>query len=182
MATWNFDPAHSIASFSARHMMVTTVNGRFTTAPTGKIEFDPANPAAASVEAVIDATSLESGAADRDGHLKSHDFLDVGTYPTITFKSTKVVASGSEAAKIHGDLTIRNVTLPVVLDAEFLGTAKDPWQGQTRAGFSATTKINREDFGLTWNVALEAGGVLVGKDIKITLDIEAVKVEETVTA
>ncbi|MBK8023589.1 MAG: YceI family protein [Chloroflexi bacterium] len=180
MALWTLDKAHTTANFSARHMMVATVHGRFA-APTGTINFDPANPTAASVEATIDATTLTTDLADRDGHLKSPDFLDVAKYPSITFKSTKVEPQGQDTAKVTGDLTIRGVTRPIVLDVEFLGTAKDPWGGH-RAGFSATARINREDFGLTWNVALEAGGVLVGKDIKLTLEAEAILVPESEAA
>lgn len=170
MAIWNIDPAHATAEFSARHMMVATVRGRFAP-PTGTLEFDPANPAAASVEATIDATTLTSGQADRDAHLKSPDFLDVANFPTITFKSTKVEVTGENEANVTGDLTIRGITKPVTLKAEYLGSATDPW-GNTKAGFTAETKINREDWGLTWNVALEAGGVLVGKDIKLSIDAE----------
>lgn len=181
MATWNFDPTHTYASFSARHMMVTTVRGRFDAAPTGTLVFDPANPAATVVEATIDASSVHTGLADRDGHLKSPDFLDVANYPNIVFKSTRVDVSSDSTAKLHGDLTIRNITRPVVLDVEFLGLTNDPWGGK-RAGFSAETKINREDWGLTWNMAIEAGGVLVGKDIKLNLDVEAILVPETAQA
>lgn len=175
MANWNFDPAHTSASFTARHMMVTTVRGYFAP-PTGKLVFDPANPADASVEAEIDATTLTSGVADRDNHLKSPDFLDVAKYPTITFKSTKVDMQDESNALVTGDLTIRDVTRPVTLKVEYLGMQADPWGGQ-RAGFTAEAKINREDWGLTWNVALEAGGVLVGKEIKLNLELEAVLVD-----
>jgi polyisoprenoid-binding protein YceI len=180
MATWNIDTTHAHAEFSARHMMITTVRGGFKNV-SGTVVFDPANPAAASVEAIIDTTTIDTGFADRDNHLKSPDFLDIANYPTITFKSTKVEPKGDNEAKIHGDLTIRGVTKPVVLNAEFLGAATSPF-GDERAGFSATTQINREDWGLTWNMGLEAGGVLVGKEIKITLDLEVIKVPETVQA
>lgn len=180
MAKWNLDSTHTYANFSARHMMVTTVRGSFQKV-TGTIDFDPANPAAASVYAEIDAASIQSGMADRDNHLKSPDFLDVATYPTITFQSTKVEPAGQDTAKIHGNLTIRGTTRPVVIDAEFIGVNTNPW-GQTVAGFAGRTKINREDFGLTWNVALETGGLLVGKDITIDLDVEAQPVAETTQA
>lgn len=175
MATWTFDPTHSAANFSVRHMMITTVRGTFPTI-SGSIDFDPANPAAASVNADIDAASITSGVTDRDNHLKSPDFLDVATYPTLSFKSTRVEMTGDSTAKIHGDLTIRNVTRPVVLDAELLGLGVDPFAKVEKAGFTARTRINREDWGLTWNVALEAGGLLVGKDINIELEVQAVKV------
>ena len=180
MATWKFDPAHTSASFSARHMMVTTVRGTFAP-PTGTLEFDPANPAAAHVHAEIDATTLTSGVTDRDNHLRSADFLDVANFPKITFNSTKVQVTGDDTADVTGDLTIRGVTRPVVLKTEYLGKVASPF-GDTRAGFSASTKINREDWGLNWNVAIEAGGVLVGKEIKIELELEAILVPETEAA
>lgn len=173
MAKWNLDPTHSSAEFSARHMMVTTVRGSIKNA-TGWIEFDQANPALGAVEVTLPAAEIFSGLADRDNHLKSPDFLDVANFPHITFKSTKVEVTGENEGKITGDLTIRNVTKPVTLDVEFLGQEKDPWGGTARIGFSGSTKINREDFGLTWNVALESGGLLVGKEIKITVDAEAI--------
>lgn len=181
MAAWTLDPSHTAAEFSARHMMVTTVRGGFRNV-TGTLEFDPANPAAARVEAVIHtADMISTGVVDRDNHLKSQDFLDVANYPTITFKSTRVEPLSDQRAKIYGDLTIRDVTRPVVLDAEYLGTIASPW-GDQRAGFTGSVTVNREDFGLTWNVALEAGGMLVSKDVKITLDVEAIKVAEEVPA
>jgi polyisoprenoid-binding protein YceI len=178
MAKWTFDLAHTSADFSARHMMITTVRGGFKNV-TGSIDFDPTNPAAASVEAVIDTTSMSStGVADRDNHLKSPDFLDIANFPTITFKSTKVEpSSDGQSAKVTGDLTIKDVTRPVTLDVDFLGQVNSPF-GDVRAGFAGSTKINREDFGLTWNMALEAGGWLVGKDITINLEVEAILVPE----
>src|SRR5262249_14022132 len=147
----------------------------------GTLEFDPANPAASSVDVTIDAASINTGVTDRDNHLRSADFLDVANHPNITFKSSNVEAKGDTHAKVTGDLTIHGVTKSVVLDVEFLGQTGSPF-GDTRAGFEATTSINREDFGLTWNVALEAGGVLVGKEIKLNIDAEAVLVTETATA
>ena len=180
MTLWNIDTTHAQANFAARHMMITTVRGSFNKI-TGTINFDPANPSAASVEAVIDTTTMSSTGNDqRDGHLKSPDFLDIEKFPTITFKSTKVEANGSEG-KIYGDLTIKGVTKPVVLQAEFLGQGKSPF-GTTVAGFNGKTKINREDFGLNWNMALEAGGWLVSKDITIELDVEAVLATEAAPA
>lgn len=176
MATWKFDAAHTSASFSAKHLMVTTVRGHFA-APTGTLEFDPENPAASKVEATIDATTLVTGVTDRDNHLKSADFLEVDKYPTITFKSTKVELTGDSEGKVTGDLTIHGVTRPVTLNVEYLGMVNSPF-GDKRVGFTATAKINREDWGLTWNVAIEAGGVLVGKDIKLELDLEAILVPE----
>lgn len=176
MPQWKLDTAHSSADFTVRHMMVTNVRGQFQNV-SGTIDFDPENPANASVEATIEAASINTGAEDRDAHLKSADFFEVEKYPHITFKSTNVDVTGDNSAKINGDLTIRDVTKSVVLDVEFLGQGGSPF-GDTRAGFEASTKINREDFGLTWNQALETGGVLVGKDIKINLDVQAVLVTE----
>ena len=180
MAIWNIDSAHATAAFSARHMMVTNVRGQFQKV-SGTIEYDPANPNASKVEAVIETSSMAStGNEQRDQHLVSPDFLSVENYPTITFKSTKVeVERNGNEGKVYGDLTIRDVTRPVVLNVEKLGESVNPW-GSNVVGFTATTKINREDFGLTWNMALEAGGWLVGKEIKIELDVEAAKVTEPV--
>lgn len=174
MALWTLDSTHSNANFSVRHMMVTTVRGQFKSGVTGTIDFDPANIAAAKVDATIQAGSIETGVADRDAHLSSPDFLDAANFPVITFKSTKVSPTGASTADITGDLTIRGVTREVVIKAEFIGVSKSVFDGKDRAGFEGSTVINREDFGLTWNVALEAGGVLVGKDLKISLDVEAV--------
>lgn len=172
MATWNLDPAHSRANFSARHMMVTTVRGGFDKL-SGTLEFDPQNPQASSVNATIEAASINTGVGDRDNHLRSADFLDAENFPTITFKSTNVKVTGDTTADVTGDLTIRGVTRPVTLKVEFLGESSG--MGTERAGFEATTKINREDFGLTWNVALETGGVLVGKDINLNIDAQVIK-------
>jgi polyisoprenoid-binding protein YceI len=178
MAKWNLDPAHTAAHFSARHMMVTTVRGGFRNI-TGTLTYNPDIPAAASVEAVIDTTTLTStGIQQRDDHLRSADFLDVANFPTITFKSTNIEPAGDgKTGKVTGDLTIRGVTRPVTLNVEFLGQTKDPWGG-TRVGFIASGKINREDWGLNWNMALEAGGWLVGKDVTLNIDVEAILAEE----
>lgn len=178
MATtvWNFDPSHTAAEFSARHMMMSTVRGRFAP-PTGTLVFDPENPAATEVTAEIDLASVDTGFADRDNHLRSPDFFDVQNYPKMTFKSTNVQVTGDNTAKLTGDLTIRNVTKPVTFDVEFLGVGTSPW-GQKVAGFTATGKIDREAWDLTWNVALETGGWLVGKEIKIMLEVEAIAVTE----
>lgn len=178
MTEWTFDPAHSNADFAARHMMVTTVRGGFKDV-SGTINYDPDHPEKASVEATIRTDSIWTGVADRDAHLRSADFFDVEQYPEMTFKSTGVKVTDDNLAKVTGDLTIRGVTKPVVLDVELVGEQKNPFTGQKTLGFTAQTKINREDWGLTWNQALETGGWLVGKDIKITLDVEAVPVAET---
>ncbi len=180
MAVWTLDPAHTSASFSARHMMVTTVRGRCDIA-NGVLEFDPEHPENARVEAEIDAASLSSGVADRDNHLRSADFLDVANYPTLTFKSTKVEVTGPNTANVTGDLTIRDVTRPLTMKVEYIGETSG-FGGEKRIGFAATAKIDRFDWGLTWNVALEAGGLVVGKEIKLELDAEAILVTETATA
>jgi polyisoprenoid-binding protein YceI len=177
MVTWTFDPAHTAAEFTARHMMVTTVRGKIT-GVSGTLEFDPAHPEKGSVEVTLDAASIYTGVGQRDDHLRSPDFLDVANYPHITFKSTKVEVTGKNTGKVTGDLTIRGVTRPVVLDVEFLGTETDPWQKSTRVGFEATAKINREDWGLTWNVALESGGVLVSKEVKLAISVEAIQAQQ----
>jgi len=180
MAQWNIDPAHTDITFVVKHMMVTNVRGSFA-GVSGTIDFDPANTAAASVDITIDVNSINTGAADRDNHLRSADFFEVEKYPNMTFKSTAVEVTGDSTAKVTGDLTIRDVTKSVVLDVEFIGQGVSPF-GDTRAGFEANTTINREDFGLTWNQALEAGGVLVGKDIRIMLDVQAVMVADATPA
>jgi polyisoprenoid-binding protein YceI len=179
MATWTLDPAHSIIGFVARHMVVTTVRGSFGTFD-GRIDFDPANPSAGSVNVSIDAASINTSSADRDNHLRSPDFLDVATYPTITFRSTRVDVSGSRGT-VYGDLTIRGVTREVAIQAEYLGQLKDP-SGDEKVAFNGSVRINREDWGLTWNVALEAGGWLVSKEIIIELEVQAVRVSEPVTS
>jgi len=169
--TWTIDPAHSVVELAVKHMMFSTVKGRFTNV-SGTIAWVADNLSASSVTAEIDAASIDTGESRRDAHLRSADFLDVETFPAITFRSTDVVPQGRDRFVLVGDLTIHGVTQEVSLEAEFLGTGGDPWGGR-RSGFSATTIINRADFGLTWNQALEAGGVLVSDQIKITLDVQA---------
>ena len=170
--TWTLDPAHSSVTFSAKHMMVTTVRGTMKIRDFD-LDLDPANPEASKVRVALDAASIDTGQQMRDDHLRSADFLEVDEFPTIDFVSTRIERTGETEGKLHGDLTISGVTRPVVLDAEFAGIVKN-MQGGTSAGFSASTKINREDFGLTWNVALEQGGWLVSRDIKIEIDLEVV--------
>jgi polyisoprenoid-binding protein YceI len=177
---WKIDPAHSNIDFSIKHMMISTVRGSFNDVD-ATLTFDPENPAASSVEATIQIASINTGAEDRNKHLLSADFFDAETFPTMTFKSTRVEMQGDNVAKVYGDLTIRDVTKEVALDVEFLGDGVTPF-GNRIAGFEATTKIAREDFGLTWNVALEQGGVLVGKEVKISLDVQFTPVTENVTA
>ncbi len=168
---WTIDGSHSVAEFSVRHMMVSNVKGRFQKV-TGNITWDETNPANSAVEAIIDVTSITTHDEKRDGHLASADFFETEKYPTITFKSTKVEAKGGENFKVSGDLNMHGVTNEVTLDVEYNGTGKNPW-GMTVAGFTAKTSINRKDYGLNWNVALEAGGMLVSDKINITLEIEA---------
>jgi polyisoprenoid-binding protein YceI len=170
---WQIDPAHSEIQFSARHMMISTVRGRFRQF-SGAVEADEQNPTSARVEVQIDAASIDTGEDKRDTHLRSPDFLNVDEYPYITFKSTKVEQRDATHGQIAGDLTIRDVTKPVVLDVEYAGMAKSPW-GTISAGFSAHTRINRKDWGLNWNVALETGGWLVSDEIRIDIEVELVK-------
>ncbi len=170
---WKLDPSHSIVEFSAKHLMITTVKGRITDVQ-GTIYTDEKNPKNSSVEAILNAASLDTRTDQRDQHLRSADFLDVEKYPEIRFRSTGIQGN-KQSFKLTGDLTIRDVTRPITLDVEFEGETKDPWGGE-RVGFSATGKIDRRDFGLTWNQALETGGVVVGNDIKISLEVQAVKV------
>ena len=172
-ATWKIDPSHTSVELAVKHMVVTTQKGLFSRV-SGTIVLDETDLTQSSVEAEIDAASIDTRWPDRDAHLRSADFLDVEHYPTITFKSTRLESAGGDRFKVYGDLTIRGVTREVVLDAELNGIGKDPWGG-TRAGFSATGKINRKDWGMTWNGTLEAGGLLVGDEVKVSLDIEAVK-------
>lgn len=177
--TWKIDPAHSAIGFSARHMMITRVRGRFTDVE-GEITTDADDPASSSVKVDIDAASIDTNVEDRDAHLRSEDFLDVENHPRITFRSTRVEGATDEPGsefRVAGDLTIAGTTREVTLDATFEGEGRDPWGG-TRAAFSATTKIDRRDFGLTWNQALETGGVLVGHDVTIDLQVQAVKEQE----
>lgn len=167
---WEIDPAHTEIAFNARHLMVTKVRGVFESFTSTITVGD--HPADTEIEAKIDASSITTHAADRDNHLRSADFFDTDSYPELTFVSTAVEARGSDW-KVTGDLTIRDQTRPVTLDVEFLGTIVDPF-GNTKAGFSATTSIDREDWGLTWNAALESGGVMVSKQINIEIEGQAV--------
>jgi polyisoprenoid-binding protein YceI len=173
IGTWVVDPAHTSLSFSAKHMMISTVSGSFGSFE-GSFTIDE-DVSASTARAEIDASSIQSGAPDRDGHLRSPDFLDVERFPKITFASTALEAVSETEAKMTGDLTIRDTTRPVTLDVEFVGTTPDLFTDGTRVAFTATTKFDREDFGLTWNKALESGGVLVGKTVKLSLEVAAVK-------
>ena len=171
--TWNLDTAHSGINFSVRHMVFAKVRGRLS-AWSGKVDLDPQDLTRSSVEVEIDGASIDTGVADRDNHLRSPDFLDVERFPKLRFKSTKVEKAGGDRYRIHGALTIRDVTREVVLDAAYGGQAKDPW-GNQRIAFTATTSLDRGDFGLKWNQVLEAGGVLVGERIEIEIEVQAVE-------
>jgi polyisoprenoid-binding protein YceI len=173
-STWNIDPAHTTAEFKVRHMMITNVKGQFT-GITGVLTLDEQDVTKSRVETSIEAASINTREADRDTHLKSADFLDVEKFPTLTFASTRITRTGEGELDVEGDLMIHGVTRKVVFAVEGpTAPGKDPW-GNTRIGWTATTKINRKDFGLTWNAALETGGILVGDEVTLTLDVEAVK-------
>ena len=171
VSTWTIDPAHSVVELAVKHMMFSTVKGQFPNVA-GTMTLDESNLANSSVSAQIDAASITTGEANRDAHLRSGDFLDVENFPSITFESTGVVPRGSNSFVIVGNLTLHGVTQEVTLEAELAGKGTDPWGGQ-RAGFTASTSISRKEFGLTWNQGLEAGGVLVSDQVKISLEIQA---------
>ena len=171
--TYQIDSSHSAAHFSVRHMMIANVRGEFTKV-SGTIVYDPENPKNSSVEAVIDASSIATRDPQRDAHLRSADFLDAEKYPVLTFRSKSISGERGDW-KVTGDLTIRGVTREITLEVEGpTPETRDPW-GNLRIGATATGKINRKDFGLTWNTALETGGVLVGDEVKLTLDVEGVR-------
>ena len=172
--TWQIDPVHTTVGFSVRHMMISNVRGQFTKVA-GTITAKDSDPASVKVEATIETSSIDTRSADRDADLKSANFLDVAKYPTMTFKSKKIEPAGTGKWKMVGDLTLHGVTKEVTLEVEGpTAPIKDPY-GNTRAGASATTKINRKDFGLAWNKALEAGGAVVGDEVTVSIDVEAVK-------
>jgi polyisoprenoid-binding protein YceI len=175
MATekWEIDTVHSGVAFTVRHMVIAKVHGQFTKW-TGTLDLDTTNLTLSKVEVKIEAASIDTRDAQRDGHLRSADFLDAEKYPHIEFRSARIEEVGGKKYKVHGDLTVRGVKREVVLDTVFGGQAKDPW-GNQRVGFEATTKIDRKDFGLQWNTALEAGGFLVGDAVDVSLEIEAKK-------
>ena len=171
--TWNIDPVHSTAQFKVKHMMISNVKGEFT-AVTGKLDINGEDITQSHVEASIDVATINTRDAQRDAHLKSADFFDVDKFPALSFKSTRIARKDDEL-EVAGDLTIHGVTRNVVFEVEGPSMpTKDPW-GNLRVGLSATTRINRKDFGLTWNAALETGGILVGDDVTLTLDVEFIK-------
>ena len=169
--TYKIDKLHSEASFQVRHL-VTRVRGRFPDLE-GAIEYNEANPEASTVQFTINTTSIDTGVGDRDTHLRSADFFDVDKYPTITFRSKKISRRGSETFDVTGDLTVHGVTKEVVLPVAYMGKTRDPWGGE-RLGFEVETTLNRKDYGLSWNAVLETGGFMVGDDVKVNIDIQAV--------
>jgi polyisoprenoid-binding protein YceI len=171
-ATWQIDPAHTTVEFGVKHLMISTVKGRFADVE-GSVTLEGDDATTARIDVTIAAASIDTGVEQRDGHLRSADFLDAERFPSLRFRSTGVERAGKDELRVSGDLTIRDVTREVVLHVEERGTAKDPWGG-LRAGFAGTVKIDRKDFGLTWNQALETGGFLVGDTVKIAIDAELV--------
>jgi polyisoprenoid-binding protein YceI len=171
--TWATDPSHSDAGFAVRHMMLSKVKGRFQTV-SGGITFDENRIENSSINVEIETASITTYDAKRDEHLRSGDFFESETYPTITFESTKVIPGKGDTFQVIGDLTMHGATLPVAIDAEITGRTQSPW-GNEVIGFEGRTKVNRKDFGLTWNVGLETGGVLVGDEVTITLEVEAIR-------
>jgi polyisoprenoid-binding protein YceI len=176
---WQFDTSHATIGFSVRHMMVSKVHGQFTKW-SGQFEFDEQDPTASKAVVEIDVNSINTNEPQRDGHLKSPDFFDAANHPVMTFRSTKIERHGADY-RVTGDLTIRGTTRPVVLDAELIGKIVDPY-GNDRAGFSAKTSIDRKDFGLHWNMLLEAGGFAVADKIDINLEFEAVRAKAAAAA
>ena len=176
LTIWEIDPAHTTIEFAVKHMMFTTVRGRFKNF-TGTVRVDERNPDLSGVDVDIEAASIDTGVADRDTHLRSADFLDDENHPRITFRSTDVEgahAKDGDHFRITGDLQIRGRAMPVTLEVTFEGVGKDPW-GKQRSGFAARTEIDRREWGLRWNQALEAGGVLVANSVKIEIEAQAVK-------
>jgi polyisoprenoid-binding protein YceI len=172
-ATWTIDASHSHVEFGVRHMMVATTKGRFADVK-GTVEYDGSNLSSAKINVEIPVDTIDTKNEQRDAHLKSPDFFDAAAFPAITFVSKKITLTDGEEFTIVGDLTIRGVTKEIVLAAESHGSLRDPW-GMDRAGFSASGKINRLEYGLNWNAALETGGFVVGQDVKISLEIEITK-------
>ncbi len=173
VTTWVIDPDHSLAEFSIRHMMISTVRGSFP-GLSGEIVGDVNDLRSAHAHIAIDVSTVDTRQKDRDKHLRSADFFDVENHPAITFDSTKIQRVSDNAYDIEGNMSIRGTTRPITVRAEYMGTSKDPW-GNVRAGFSATAEVNRKDFGLQWNQALETGGVLVGDKVKMSVELETVR-------
>ena len=175
-STWSIDPTHSIAEFAVKHLVVTTVKGRFRDLE-GTLRIDEGQPENSYVEVNIAVASVDTNVEDRDNHLRSDDFFNAEKYPKITFRSRRIERFDGTRFKLHGDLTIRDVTKEVVLDGEYEGQIEDPW-GNNRAGFTATTEISRKEFGIRWNQLLEGGGAVVANNVKIALHIEAIRKED----
>ena len=173
VTTWTVDPTHSLVEFAVKHLMISTVRGRFGDVK-GTVLYNEADPKQSTVEIEIPTASIDTRAEQRDAHLKSPDFFHVEQHPTMTFKSKRIDGDVNGEFKLVGDLTIRDTTKEVVLDAEFQGRTRDPWGGE-RLGFEATGKLNRKDFGLNWNQALDAGGWVLGDEIKMTIAVELLK-------
>ena len=171
--TWTVDPSHSLVEFAVKHLMISTVRGRFSDVK-GTITYNEANPTQSKIEIEIPTASIDTRSEQRDAHLKSPDFFHAEQHPTMTFKSKRIDGDVNGEFQIVGDLTIRDQTREITLDAQFNGRTRDPWGGD-RMGFEAKGKINRKDFGLTWNQALETGGWVVGEDIKMSIEVELVK-------
>jgi len=177
--SWKIDNVHTHVSFSVKHMMVTTVRGKFTSYR-GTVRLDPKDFTRSTFEGEIDVASVDTGNVDRDNHLRTNDFFDAPNHPNITFKSSRIELKDAGDYVVHGDLTIRGVTKPIALDVEFLGTSKSPY-GQTIAGIGVRGKLNRKDFGVNFNALLETGGVAVSETVKLELDIEAIEVKDEVS-
>lgn len=173
MAIWKADPTHSLIGFSVRHLMISRVRGQFNKFDV-EMQGDPDDLTNAKLRAEIDVASIDTRVEDRDNHLRSADFFEVDRFPKMTFESKKITATGANQYQVEGDLTIRDVTKPVTWTLHAAGTAKDPW-GNERFVFSGETKLNRSEFGLTWNAPLETGGVLVSDDVNIEIDVQLVK-------
>ncbi|HEY9384645.1 MAG TPA: YceI family protein [Gemmatimonadales bacterium] len=173
LTSWTIDPTHTEVGFAVKHLMIATVRGRFADVR-GTVQMDETDPASAQVEVAIGVASIHTGNADRDAHLRSPDFFDVDHFPTITFRSRQVESAADGDLRLLGDLTIRGVSRPVALEVRREGTIQDPW-GNRRAGFSAALRIRRSDFGITWNQLIEAGGVAVGDEVRISLEAELIQ-------
>ena len=178
--SWQVDGAHSAVSLTVRHMVISKVRGRFTRW-SAKLALDTADLARSAVDVEIEAASIDTGVADRDAHLRSPDFLDAQKYPSLRYRSRRVEALSKDRLRVVGDLTIRDVTREVVLEVEYGGQGKDPW-GNQRVGFTATASLNRKDFGLTWNQALETGGVLVADRVDVEIELQAIRQAATQVA
>ena len=172
MSEWKIDPDHTAAAFTVRHFMITLVRGQFNQI-SGSLHFDPAHPALGTLEVEINASSIYTGIPKRDEHLRSPDFLDADSFPLIRFKSTRIEPVAVNAFIVTGELTIRGVTRSVALDAEYLGQVKSPFDEDVSIGFSASARINRQDFGVSWNFNMENGGLVVGNDVLLNLELEA---------